>query len=110
MEHQSLIQKNIMRRVRVIHATRTLFRGEFAALLVMLAALYGVGREVWVAHVFQNMPSLENVSAFSNFWLAALVNTRSIVQVLIAVTIVAAVYFVREIVRALRTGGTFLPV
>lgn len=97
---QSAIEQRVMRRVRAARTVSPLLSGEALALVVAVLALWGIGREVWVARVFQNAPSLAHISAASHFWLAAFLNTRSTVQLLVLATLIAALYLVREFARA----------
>lgn len=95
----SKIRKNIMRRVRAIHALRSAASGIGASVIVLIASLYLIGREVWVARVFQNMPRLAEVGAFLRFCTYAFARTDVSVQALILLTIAAGVWFLRESVR-----------
>lgn len=100
---QSNIEKNVMRRVHVIHALRPIISlGVLSALLAVIA-LFGIGREVWVARVFENMPHTSDFAILSRFWLAAFENTRLTVQALTLLTVASIVYFARETAHAAAT-------
>ncbi|MEJ0053602.1 MAG: hypothetical protein WDN10_02655 [bacterium] len=100
MEPTSAIQKTVMRRVRIIRASRMALSLETGALILAAFALYGIGREVWVAKVFANAPSLAHINAFMHFWVSAFLDTRLPVQLLSLVVLVAVVYLARETARA----------
>lgn len=68
---------------------------------MITASLYLIGREVWVARVWENMPNLTNVAATFRFFTYAFAHTHVIVQALMLITIFAALWFVRELSRAL---------
>ncbi len=101
MESTSTISRTVMRRVHTIHAIQPLFSGTAFASLLLLVALWGIGREVWVAHVIQNMSSLTDVIALERFIVAAFLNTGLLVQALSILTLAAAVWLVRDGVRSL---------
>ena len=56
MTEKSDLEKNVMRRVHRIRVLRLIISGAVFALTATLLALYGIGREVWVARVFENGP------------------------------------------------------
>lgn len=92
-----------MRRVHRIYALRTLssFGVAFASLALVL---WGIGREVWVAKVFENMPSLTNVPAMLSFGIGAFVHTDLFVQILSIAVVAATVWCARECARVLKAG------
>lgn len=93
------IERIVMQRVHLIRALRFAISGGVFSMLVSLLALWGIGREVWVAHVLQNAPT--NPLTLFQFYLAAFLHTRSIVQVLILLTLVCLIYVACEVARAL---------
>lgn len=99
MTTSSSIQQNVMRRVRTIHALRAAAGGAGLSFLALVASLYLIGREVWVARVWENMPSLAHTDAFLRFFAQAFLHTHLLVQALILVTIFAAVWLLRELGR-----------
>jgi hypothetical protein len=99
--NQSNIERVVMRRVHRIHTLRPMISFSALFMLIALAALYGIGREVWVAHVFENMPRSNNPVLVSRFWLDAFTHTRLVVQALALVTLAAIVYLARETARTL---------
>ncbi|MFA6414558.1 MAG: hypothetical protein WC217_01145 [Candidatus Paceibacterota bacterium] len=93
------IERIVMQRVHLIRALRLVVSTSVVSTLVSLLALWGIGREVWVAHVLQNTPA--DLVRIPQFYLAAFIHTRLVVQVL-ALSALAALFFAaREISRAL---------
>ena len=98
-DNPSPLESAVMRRVYAAHAVRPLLSGAMLALALASLSLWGIGREVWVAQVFSNAPSFADFSATAHFWLAAVANTRLIVQTLLALALAATVYLARESAR-----------
>jgi hypothetical protein len=96
-----------MRRVRRIHALRAAASGVGASFVVLAGSLYFIGREVWVARVFQNMPRVENVSAVFRFFTSAFLSTDFAVQVLVMLCAAAGVWLVREMARVVSVQVRF---
>ncbi len=87
----------VMRRVRAIHFLRPIVSGSALALLVAFVALYEIGREVWVAKVFENMPG--DILSALQFFLMAFSNTEFTVQALTLVTGMAVLCVAKDIGR-----------
>lgn len=106
MNAPSSISHTVMRRVYRIHALR---RGVavVGAASVFLLALWGVGREVWVAKVFENMPSVADVPAVALFFLNAFQDTDLVVQALVIVALAALVWFARALARVAALRPSF---
>jgi hypothetical protein len=85
------IHSIVMRRVHTVYLLKTYFTTSVLSVVAFIVALWGVGREVWVAHVFHNMPSVTNVSAVSSFYFSAFQDTRLVVQILVLLAFVAVV-------------------
>jgi hypothetical protein len=96
---QSDIERVVMRRVLVIRILRPLLSVGTLAVLIFALALWGIGREVWVAHVFENAPT--TLSAASRFWLYAFEHTRLVVQALTLLTLGSLIYVARATTRPL---------
>jgi hypothetical protein len=107
MTNQSNIEHVVMRRVHIIRVLRPIVSAGALSALIFIAALWGIGREVWVARVFQNMPHSGDLASLARFYLAAFDHTRVAVQVLSLLAFAALAYFVRETVRVITT--LFLP-
>ena len=98
------LKTRIMRRIYILYVLRRATSRRAVALYAFLAAAVGTFTLVSVSNVLANMPSLINVSEFVNFALVAVLNTTILVQMLIAVALVALVAFVRDVI-ATRTGS-----
>lgn len=97
MSPESNIERVVMRRVYRIAVLRPIISGITAALLIAIVALYGIGREVWVAKVFENGP--QGFVGKSQYFVYAFDHTRLIVQSLVLVTLAAVMYLARESAR-----------
>ena len=97
-----------MRRVHTIHVLRAMTPMVGAALMLLLVALWGIGREVWVAQVFVNMPSLLDLEAFARFIVVAFVHTDLLVQVLAVLALGATVWLAHSIGRVLERTARFV--
>ena len=97
-DNRSNIERIVMQRVHLIRALRFAVSGGVLSMLLSALALWGIGREVWVAHVLQNAPA--HPLDLARFYLAAFEHTRLIVQVLILLMLAALFYATREIARA----------
>lgn len=92
-----------MRRVRIVHTLRP-FTGRLAGAFVLLgASLYMLGREVFVAQVFRNMPYAFDLSSVLTFLEAAFLNTTFFVQAFFILAFIAFIWLVRECTRLLIT-------
>lgn len=101
----SFVHQNVMRRVRTIHRLKSATSGVAASVLVLIASLYLIGREVWVARVWENMPSVSNIAAFSRFFTYAFTHTHLSVQLLILFVIFATLWLLRELGRMVLIGS-----
>jgi hypothetical protein len=97
----STLSNTVMRRVRVIHAVRPLFTTTALASVLLLGALWGIGREVWVARVLENLASVLERGNVATYLVSAFTHTDFIVQVLTILTLAAAVWLVRDGIRSL---------
>jgi hypothetical protein len=101
MASPSEIEIIVMRRVRLIRILTLIISTVTLATLTAIAALWGIGREVWVAHVFQNMPAASSGNAFLTFWLTAFTHTRLVVQVLTLCTVASLLFLLLELAHSL---------
>ena len=99
------IEKNVMRRIHIIHALRPVISLGALSVFVFVVALWGIGREVWVARVFENMPH-GDVLALSRFSLAAFDHARLVVQALTLLTLASLLYLARETTRLISSALT----
>lgn len=102
MNPDSAILHTVMRRVRIVYLVRATAPMILAAGL-FLVALWGIGREVWVAKVFQNMPSVWNVPEVLSFISGAFLYTEFVVQVLSIIALGALVWLARTLALRMRT-------
>jgi|TARA_R110000824_G_scaffold401771_1_gene615890 hypothetical protein len=98
----------VLRRVRTIRLIRPLLSGTVLGGAVAAASLYALGREVWVAHVIENMPSPANLLAFVRFLEAAFLNTSFVVQVLSVLLVAGMVWVVRDALQYVRTSFRYV--
>jgi hypothetical protein len=100
-DSQTNIERIVMRRVRLIRILALIISTAMFAVLTFIAALWGIGREVWVARVLENMPSTSDFGALMSFLLAAFLHTRLIVQVLAVLTLTSLLFLASEIARTI---------
>lgn len=91
-------QTIVMQRVYAIHKMR-LFALPLSAALVLVLSLWGVGKQVWVAKVFENMPALSDIPAVLSFYTGAFLGTDLSVQVLFLLTIGAFALLMHSALR-----------
>lgn len=101
MNPNSNILHTVMRRVSIIHFARTLAPGG-VAIVFFGAALWGIGREVWVARVLENMPSVWNLPEVLSFLAGAFLHTEFLVQVFLIIAVAALVWAGRSFADSLR--------
>jgi hypothetical protein len=99
MTNPTSIEDIVMRRVRLIRILRLIISTVVLASLTGIVALWGIGREVWVARVFENAPA-ESGNLFAFYWYAFL-HTRFIVQALSVLTLASFIFLAREVARLL---------
>lgn len=107
METGSNIKRTVMRRVYIMRTLRPLTSSVTLASVAVVLALAGIGNQVFVAAVFQNMPSITDVAAVTRFFVAAFINTTAAVQLLVSVSIVASVWLVRDALRTIHSSLRF---
>lgn len=94
-----------MRRVHFMHAVRPFISNAAGAIALLVLSLYMLGREVFVAQVFRNMPETD-VAAALRFIEAAFMNTTFAVQVLTVLAAIAGLWLTRECLRLLTPRDT----
>lgn len=99
MTKHSQLEENVMRQVRRIRILRLIISGAVFAVTATLLALYGIGREVWVARVFENGP--QDFMGHLSYLVYAFEHTRFGVQAMVLVCVGSFVYLAREITRSL---------
>ncbi len=95
------IHTNVMRRVRTIYAVRKAASGTTLSIAALAVSLYFIGREVWVARIWENAPSLAHLDAFARFVTYAFTHTDISVQAFFVISIFALVWLAREVARVI---------
>lgn len=95
-----------MRRVARIRVLKYFTSGSALAIVVSVTALWGIGREVWVARVFENAPT--QLADLLHFSLFAFGHTRFVVQILSVLVLMSLLYIARESAKLL--SSPFVPV
>ena len=72
------------------------------AFLALGIALWGIGQQVWVARVLENMPPLRDLPAFLSFATSAFVSTDLIVQMLSILLVAAVMWLAVELIHTLK--------
>ncbi len=106
MPMSSQIKQRVMRRVHTVRMLRPLTSDIVVGPVLFAIALYGIGQQVWVERVFANMPSVVDVAAMSRFFIAAFVQTELIVQALVVLAFIAALWVARGLGIALGNALT----
>lgn len=97
---QSKIERQVMASVGVIYAARQLVSATALKLYICVLSLYGIGRLVWVSHVFENWAQV-GLSGTAQFVTAAVLNTHLPVQLTLAVLAVAGVSLFLDFARSI---------
>ena len=92
--NNSSVENVVMRRVHRLHVLQKVFSLPPAYCLLLAASLWALGRQVWVARVFENMPQ-GDLAALSQFFLSAFSRTELMVQALTVLTILSLIYLAR---------------
>ncbi|HEY0010929.1 MAG TPA: hypothetical protein VGB97_03410 [Candidatus Paceibacterota bacterium] len=100
-ETDNRVRRNVMRRVRFVHAVRPFISGAAGAAVLLVISLYLLGREVFVAQVVRNMAVATDPAAFLRFIEAAFLNTTFVVQATTLAAGIAVLWLVREAIRLL---------
>lgn len=96
-ESRTDIELIVMRRVHLIRILKLIISTIVLATLTAVAALWGIGREIWVARVFENAPL--NLDDLPRFYFAAFTHTNLIVQALTLLTLASLLYLAFETAR-----------
>lgn len=99
MTEQTNIERAVMRRIHLIRIFGLVISAGTLAILTLVLALWGIGKEVWVERVFQNAP--KDLINLPNFLISAFGNTRLVVQLLAILTFASFVYLARASARAI---------
>src|SRR3989338_10773745 len=101
---QSRIEQQVMASVGVIYATRQLVSATALKLYICILSLYGIGRLVWVSHVFENWANvgLQGTLQFATF---AVLNTHLAVQMTLVVLMFAGVSLFLDFTRGVSASN-----
>lgn len=105
--NSSSLHSTVMRRVRIAYYLNILLSGTTLAGALLLSSLYLIGREVWVAKVFENMPSITEAAALVTFFVRAFMTTDFIVQALVMLALSAGIVFARSVGKMVVVGPRF---
>ena len=94
---QTDIERIVMRRVRLIRILKLVISTAVFAGLTLGSALWGIGKEVWVARVFENAP-VGSGDLFA-FYLSAFTHTSLLVQALTLLTLTSVLFLAYETAR-----------
>ena len=97
-DNQTNTEKIVMRRVRLIRLLALILSTATLAILTFVTAMWGIGKEVWVARVLENAPA--DFAHLPGFFFTAFSNTGLLVQVLVVLTLISLLFLIREITRA----------
>lgn len=97
---QSKIEQQVMAGVGIIYAARQLLSATALKLYICVVSLYGIGRLVWVSHVFENWAHV-GLSGTAQFVTAAVLNTHPAVQMTLAVLVFAGISLFLDFARGI---------
>lgn len=103
---QSKIERQVMAGVGTVYAARQLLSATALKLYVCALSLYGIGRLVWVSHVFENWASV-GLQGSLQFVTSAVLNTHLPVQLTLMVLMVAAFSLFLDFTRSVGTSRGF---
>ena len=95
---QSKIEQRVMAGVGAVYIFRQLVSATALKLYVCALSLYGIGRLVWVSHVFQNWANV-GLQGSLEFVSAAIINTHLPVQIVLLVLAITALSLIRDLTR-----------
>jgi len=98
----SNIKDTVMKRVHIVRMARPFVSTSVLSLVILFVALVGIGREVWVARVFENVPSWSDVTVLVTFFASAFVSTSFVVQSLVILAGAGTLLLARESAQMIR--------
>src|SRR3989344_5723112 len=101
---QSKIERQVMAGVGTIYATRQLVSATALKLYVCALSLYGIGRLVWVSHVFENWANV-GLQGTLQFVASAVLNTHSAVQMTLLVLMFAGFSLLLDFTRGVSASN-----
>lgn len=87
-----------MANVALIYTLRKLMSKTALELYIFVASVWALGQLVWVSKVFENLADA-GVAGSAQFVVAAVLNTDTLVQLVLVVGVFAAFLLARDIVR-----------
>ncbi len=103
---QSKIEQQVMAGVGVIYAARQLVSATALKLYICVLSLYGIGRLVWVSHVFENWASV-GLQGTLQFATSAVLSTHLAVQLTLIVLVFAGVSLFLDFARSIGGSRSF---
>lgn len=97
MDNETPIERIVMRRIHLIRVLRLIISTVVLAILSFVAALWGIGKEVWVARILENAP--RDFAGLLHFYIVAFLHTHIIVQMLTVLTLGSFLYLIVELAR-----------
>ena len=97
MTNPSNIERVVMRRVHTLRMLNAAFSLTTLSAAAVVLALWGIGREVWVAKVFANGP--QDTLGHAIYLAYAFLHTQFLVQALTLVALAGVVYIARASAR-----------
>jgi hypothetical protein len=97
MNKPSNIERIVMRRIGFVRALRPIISSAALAAIICVLALWGIGREVWVARVFTNGP--QSFIGHASYLVYAFEHTHVVVQALVMLSFTSLLYLAREVVH-----------
>lgn len=101
---KSRIEQQVMAGVGVIYAVRQLASMTALKLYICALSLYGIGRLVWVSHVFENWANV-GLAGTAQFMASAVLNTHLPVQLTLAVLMFAGVSLFLDFARGVAASN-----
>ena len=106
MISESIISNTVMRRVRAIYVMRML-APIASGCAVFAICLWGIGREVWVAKVVENVRAVAHNGDAIRYIAGAFIHTDLLVQILSVLAITAFAWITMGVIRNIQTLTKF---
>lgn len=100
------VEKNVMANVALIYSLRKLASLTAIELYLCVGCVWALGQLVWVSKVFENMAHA-GIGGSVQFIIAAVLNTDTLVQLVLVVGVFAACLLFVDIVRLRSPSRTF---
>jgi hypothetical protein len=96
------IKKNIMRRVYTVYLLKSVAQPLFIELLMIAALIAMAGLFVSIKHIFINMYGLNTIQEIGQFFIAAFMQTTTVVKTIVVGASTAGVLFIWDSYRRIR--------